>query len=231
MAEPLKNQFGPEIIAQIARMFSRHAPNLDWRQFSCQARRGYDELELMPRARHIADFLAKVLPPHFPEAIELLIASLGPADRTEQNSGMEAFVYLPHCLYVARYGLERFDAARRADYELTQRLAAEFSVRPFIERYPQTALKLLEQWVEDPNVHVRRLVDLRDHYVKADGKSAPKVFKLRGFELGAGERRLLSYPLSLRQMTTRKHHAGRHRVEALVNGLALPVADFAVVCA
>ena len=158
MAEPLKNQFDEDVIDRIAQMFEPVAPELDWFSFRAAARKGYRELELLPRARHIADSLAQVLPKDFPTAVELMIASLGPAHEVEQNSGMAGFVYLPHCLYVAKYGLEHFDAGMKANYELTQRFSAEFSVRPFIEKNPAACLQLFNQWVDDPNVHVRRLV-------------------------------------------------------------------------
>jgi hypothetical protein len=46
----------------------------------------------------------------------------------------------------------------RAQYELTQRFTAEYSIRVFLERYPQQTLARLREWAVDPNVHVRRLV-------------------------------------------------------------------------
>jgi 3-methyladenine DNA glycosylase AlkC len=46
----------------------------------------------------------------------------------------------------------------RTNYELTKRFTAEFSIRPFLERYPHRTLKTLRCWASDPNPHVRRLV-------------------------------------------------------------------------
>ena len=46
----------------------------------------------------------------------------------------------------------------RAQYELTQRFTAEFSVRAYLDRYPERTLRRLGEWAVDPNVHVRRLV-------------------------------------------------------------------------
>jgi 3-methyladenine DNA glycosylase AlkC len=46
----------------------------------------------------------------------------------------------------------------RAQYELTKRFTAEFSIRAFLERYPEESLRWLARWARDPNVHVRRLV-------------------------------------------------------------------------
>jgi 3-methyladenine DNA glycosylase AlkC len=71
---------------------------------------------------------------------------------------MESFLYLPFVFFVADYGLECFEISMRAQYELTQRFTAEFSIRAYLERYPEKTLARLREWAVDPNVHVRRLV-------------------------------------------------------------------------
>ncbi len=45
-----------------------------------------------------------------------------------------------------------------AQYELTKRFTAEFSIRPFLERHPEATYARLEKWAHDADVHVRRLV-------------------------------------------------------------------------
>jgi hypothetical protein len=62
------------------------------------------------------------------------------------------------------------------------------------------------------------LADLRVHYVKRHGGTTAKVFKLRSLVLPPGGSERLHKRLSLAQMTTRVHHAGRHGVEVLLNG-------------
>lgn len=70
------------------------------------------------------------------------------------------------------------------------------------------------------------LVDLRLHAVKTDGSTRPRVFKLRRVTLAPGAVERFSLPLSFRPMTTRTHHPGRHRVDALVNGTVHPIGSF-----
>jgi hypothetical protein len=70
------------------------------------------------------------------------------------------------------------------------------------------------------------LVDFRIHYVKANGGTSPKVFKLKTIELGDGDTVRLGKTVSLKQMTTRKHYPGLHTVELLVNGVAFPLGEF-----
>jgi 3-methyladenine DNA glycosylase AlkC len=64
----------------------------------------------------------------------------------------------------------------------------------------------------------RFVVDAAVHFVKADGTTRAKVFKLRTLTLDPGASATVSRKVSFRQHTTRTHHPGSHRVEALVNG-------------
>lgn len=69
-------------------------------------------------------------------------------------------------------------------------------------------------------------VDYAVHFVKANGGTSPKVFKLKRVTLSARGSIALSGRVALAQMTTRKHYPGLHRVELLVNGVVFPLADF-----
>jgi hypothetical protein len=72
----------------------------------------------------------------------------------------------------------------------------------------------------------RAVVDLRIHFVKASGRSAPKVFKLKAVDLAPGEAVRLSKKVSLADLTTRRHHPGRHAVDALIDGKPVPIGSF-----
>ncbi len=359
MTEPLTHFFGPEIPRTIARMIAAIDPAFPAARFLRTALDGYEPLALMPRGRHIARALHEHLPHDYARAIDMLLASLGPViPKPERQRGMGPFLYLPHVLFVAAYGLDHFDISMRAQYELTQRFTAEFSIRPFLERYqadtlarlaawatdpspdvrrlvsegtrprlpwaprlrafqadPAPVLALLEMLKDDPDLDVRRsvannlndigkdhpallaqitaawmrnatearrrlirhalrsaikrgepealrvlgaghparvlirrasvtpprahmgqsvvvslqvgntrskrqlvLVDFRIHFVKSNGTTAPKVFKLKKLVLAPGESVFLRKSVSLKALTTRKHYPGRHRVEVVLNG-------------
>jgi 3-methyladenine DNA glycosylase AlkC len=158
MAEPMKNRFGAAIPKTIGGMVAAVYPAFPLRAFLAEALRGYADLELMARGRHIARALAQHLPADYPQAVEILVASLGHRLVHTENPGMAPFLYLPHVLFVAEFGLEHFELSMGAQYELTQRFTAEFSIRPFLERYPQPTLERLRAWASDPSPHVRRLV-------------------------------------------------------------------------
>lgn len=70
------------------------------------------------------------------------------------------------------------------------------------------------------------VVDYAVHHVKANGRTSPKVFKGWNLRLGPGERRTLRKAHAVKPITTRRYHAGVHRVELLVNGQAVAEAAF-----
>ncbi len=62
------------------------------------------------------------------------------------------------------------------------------------------------------------MIDYVIHHMKANGKLAPKVFKLAKKKLKAGERLTLAKKHSFRPISTRKYYAGQHRLEIQING-------------
>jgi 3-methyladenine DNA glycosylase AlkC len=75
------------------------------------------------------------------------------------------------------------------------------------------------------------LIDLAVHFVKANGNGSPKVFKLKRVVLKPKGRVELATKISLAVHTTRKPRPGRHGVDVLVNGSAIPLGSFDVVAA
>jgi 3-methyladenine DNA glycosylase AlkC len=160
VGEPLKTFFSSALVRRLAGDIARVHPGFPVRAFTNDAGRGLDALELLERGRHIADALSAHLPPSYPDAIEILLRSLGPEHATDEliGVGMAPFFYLPHTVFVATRGLEHFDLSMRAQYELTKRFSAEGSIRPYIARDPERAMAFLQAWTDDDNPHVRRLV-------------------------------------------------------------------------
>ena len=368
MAEPLKNSFGADVPRTIARTIAAVSPRFNEKAFVQSVLEGYDDLALMPRAWKIAHALRRYLPGDYEQALAILLASLDRQSKRTVVSGMGAFVLLPHVFFVAEYGLDHFEASMRAQYLLTQRFTAEFSIRRYLERHQAATLARLAEWTTDPSEDVRRLVsegtrprlpwaprlrafqddprpvlallerlkddvslyvrrsvanslndigkdhpdvlvetatrwlehateerrwivrhalrsavkrgeagalrvlgfgdkavvavekvritpsrppigssvrimcevasqasgvqrvlvDLRVHYVKANGKQSPKVFKLKTVELAPKQTIAFSKTLALTQLTTRTHYPGLHRIELLVNGHAYPLGAFHV---
>ena len=80
--------------------------------------------------------------------------------------------------------------------------------------------------IHNPGRKVQRVMaDMVVHFVKARGTGA-KTFKLKALTLKPGESVAVGKSIALKQLTTRKHYPGRHRVDALLNGQRLPLGSF-----
>lgn len=158
MAEALKKFYGRRLVESLGRDLARAHPALDLGQFVRDGTARLAALELTQRAGHLSDVLRRHLPPAFPEAVAVLLASLGPRLESSESFGMGPFRYLPHVLYVSRHGLDHFELSMHAFHELTQRFTAEGGIRPFLVHQPERTLARLRAWATDPSVHVRRLV-------------------------------------------------------------------------
>ncbi len=370
MAGELRSFFCADLVARLAADIAR----VHWRfpvdAFVRDATNGLDELELLDRGRLIAAALARHLPRSYPDAVDVLVRSLGPEHASDEliGAGMGPFFYFPHLEFVATHGLGHFDLSLDAQYELTKRFSAESSIRAFLAHDPERTFARLRTWSADGNPHVRRLVsegtrlrlpwaprvawldahperviellellrddpttlvrrsvannlndlgrvhpellvatcgawlrgasaerralldhalrgavkrgdagalellgfgarprvvvedvrlrprrvsiggqveiafdlvstartrqsllvDLRVHFVKANGRTSPKVFKLARVDLAPRARHAFATKVSLAVHTTRRPYPGRHEVEVLANGSALPVGGFQV---
>ncbi|MEL7003697.1 MAG: DNA alkylation repair protein [Bacteroidota bacterium] len=70
------------------------------------------------------------------------------------------------------------------------------------------------------------VVDYIMHFVKANGTTAPKVFKIANITLEPNETRKLSKRHTIKPITTRKYYSGTCHVELQVNGLKLGKESF-----
>lgn len=366
MAEPLIAQYGPDVPQAIARMVAAVHPRFDVDAFLNDALTGYNALALMPRGTHLARALHRHLPADYPEALRILLASIDQPHGRAPGLSLASFLYLPHTVFVAEFGLDHFELSMKAQHALTQRFTAEFSIRPYLEQHPKATLAQLMAWTRDPSEHVRRLVsegtrprlpwaarlpafqrdpapvlallerlkddpalyvrrsvannmndigkdhpalladtartwlqgatperrwivqhalrsavkrgepgalaalgfgaaadvaigqpsitpkqavvggtlvvafdvintragpqqvlvDFAVHYIKANGQSRAKVFKLKTLDLAAHATQRVGKQISLAEMSTRKHYPGLHRVEAIVNGHAQAIGSF-----
>ncbi len=140
-------------------------PRFDGKAFQRSALNGLKPLSIMQRGHHLAKALHKHLPTRYEQAVRILLKSLTPPQTGTEDLGLAVFFYLPHVSFVAAYGLDPghndgrdpFATSMLAQYELTKRFSAEFSIRPFLIKWPERTLAILMEWTEDQDPHVRRL--------------------------------------------------------------------------
>lgn len=162
---PLKHLLGEEAVACLAHNCLLVHPRFDEDLFCRIALEGLEPLGILDRGQHLAQALRQCLPDNYTTAIEILLASLTPPLARTDDIGLAVFFYLPHVCFVAEYGLDPrandgrdpFEISMRAQYELTKRFSAEFSIRPFLIQQQDRTLSQLIKWTSDADPHVRRL--------------------------------------------------------------------------
>ncbi|HEY0596975.1 DNA alkylation repair protein [Sphingopyxis sp.] len=107
---------------------------------------------------------------------------------------------------------------------------AEVTVRRFVIEPRQVGLgdriSIAADLASNAPGNQRLVVDYRVHYARAGGKTAPKVFKLKTFELAGGDAITLAISQTIRDFSTRRHYPGLHEVELIVNGRTMATAAF-----
>ena len=155
---PLKELMDRRLVRLISESLSDVVPQFDEKRFKLRASRGLKNLELKDRALNIANAMADQLPSDFADVAPLLIRAFGPPLQATGDNGLAPFFYLPHAQLIGNYGVSSFDHGMLANYELTQRFTAEYSIRPFLVEHREKCLKTLSRWTRDSSPHVRRLV-------------------------------------------------------------------------
>jgi 3-methyladenine DNA glycosylase AlkC len=161
----LKSLLDDEAIDCLAHNLTLVHPAFDGASFRRAARAGLEPLAILQRGQHLARVLRAHLPARYDAAITIILNSLTPPLAQADEFGLGVFFYLPHVCFVAIYGLDPdhnegtdpFETSLRAQYELTRRFSAEFSIRPFLIRWPERTLARLLAWTHDADPHVRRL--------------------------------------------------------------------------
>lgn len=145
----LKHIFDQDSYERVAELLRNVAPQCDVDRFLALSLARLDELSLMQRLRRMADSLHAVLPEDYPAALAILKA-IAPDIKP-------AMVTLALPDYVARFGLQAFEASMDALKFFTPFGSSEFGVRPFIREDPTRALATITTWATHKDPHVRRL--------------------------------------------------------------------------
>jgi 3-methyladenine DNA glycosylase AlkC len=156
--QPFKDHFSPALAEELARRIQAVHPSFPAAAFVAQVTPQLGPLELKGRVAVLAAGIRDHLPAPFPEAVQILLATLGPSHGESEGMFTDGWHHMPLAAFVEQYGLDHLDEALAAMHAITQRHTAEFAIRPFLVRYPQAVLAVLQGWAHDPSFHVRRLV-------------------------------------------------------------------------
>ena len=134
--------------------------------------------------------------------------------------------------WVARQALRTLIKAgdRRALAVIGAGQAAEvkvksFGVAPGEVRLGEVVTMALEMVATGKKAQ-KLVVDYAIHYAKKSGNTSAKVFKWKELTVAPGEVVTLTKRQRIQDFTTRKHHAGHHLIDVMVNGEKLASAGF-----
>ncbi|WP_412551789.1 hypothetical protein [Shimia sp. MIT910701] len=152
--------FNADSLGDLAAEFAAGVPGFDGEDFHLEVVAGLQGRELMERMEWIADCIEKRLAPDFPEMADQLEAAMPPAlDPTLKDDDFGRFIHAVPGILATRHGVEEHrDRALDLLEEATKRFSMEFYIRAFINRWPDETFTRLQEWAENDNYHVRRLV-------------------------------------------------------------------------
>jgi 3-methyladenine DNA glycosylase AlkC len=166
MAEPFKNMFNKKFLERFSKDLIVVIPHFDTREFTNQVMDyQWENREFKERCRHIATVLKKFLPSEYKDAIAKILELLDYIEKKQPNFSkiddtkfglmLEYGWILDN--YVEQYGLDDYETSVKAIVRITQFTSCEFSVRPFIIRYPEAMMAQMLVWSKHKHWGVRRL--------------------------------------------------------------------------
>jgi hypothetical protein len=121
--------------------------------------------------------------------------------------------------HASRTLIKRGDARVLKSWGLGRRFAGEVALTVSPKRVALGGTVELALSLQSTARRTQKLaIDYAVHHVKADGRASAKVFKGWVLDLAPGETRELIKRHSMRPVTTRRYHAGRHVVDLRING-------------
>jgi len=153
----LKLWFDEELAKMLADKIQPLHPEFNKRQFIQKVKKGVTPLELKDRVELMADLLQQYISKDFESSWNLLEQILGEENEKETGMFTEGYWIMPIAKFVEKYGLEDFDISMKAMEEITKRNTSEYTIRPFIEKYPIRTMKKMLRWSKNKNKHIRRL--------------------------------------------------------------------------
>ncbi len=155
-----KDYYDQEMAERLARDLTAVYPPFPAADFINHVTPRLPPLELKARVAVFTGALRDHLPNDYTQSIGILLALLGPELTLEQGMFSDSWFLMPIAHFVELYGLKEadFETSMRAMYEITKRHSSEFAIRPYLQKYPERTLAVLDNWTNDPSPHVRRLV-------------------------------------------------------------------------
>jgi len=154
----LKTFFNNKLIKTISTDIKKVFTNFDTKGFENSCTKELENLELKERSILVAKNLKEYLPNDYKKSISIILNSMPEKVEDVEIESMKSFYFAPHAMFIEKFGLDHLEESLEGMLKITKVFTSEFTIRPFIEKYPKKMLKILEEWAKDENENVRRLV-------------------------------------------------------------------------
>lgn len=153
----ITDKFGKELAALLADKIKPVFPEFSSDGFITDVKTSVNGKSYTQRVEVIADKLRDYLPELYIEAVKVLLRILGPPNPNETGMFTHYYWVLPIGKFVEKYGIDDFQASMGAIAEITKRNTGEYSIRPYIRKYPDASLAMIREWAQSTDFHLRRL--------------------------------------------------------------------------
>ena len=153
----VKLWFDKELAELLVEKIKPNYKKFDSKNFVQAVDAGVHNLEIKARVELIADILRENLPSDYPQAVEILVNSLGEENPNETGMFTDFYWAMPFATFVEKYGLDDLDSSLTAIGEITKRNTGEYAIRPYLEQHPKKTFKQMQKWTKAKNFHLRRL--------------------------------------------------------------------------
>ena len=165
MAELIKNMYNKQFFDRFTKDLKLVISDFDSRKFVSRiVDDNWEKREFKERGNHITTVLKDFLPADYKDAIAKILELLdlkkdshdfSEIDDTQFGLALEYGWILDN--FVEKYGVEDYETSVKAIEIITQFSSCEFSVRPFIIKYPGKMMKQMLAWSKHKHWGVRRL--------------------------------------------------------------------------
>lgn len=156
MAEPLKAIYSEHFFTCYLLDVEKVIPTIDKSKFQALVfSNDWENKELKQRMSHIAFVLNQFLSDKYEIAIQQIIDIIQ-IHSTSKSNGFN-FECMFYSEYVSQFGLNNFETSMYAIENITQFTSCEFTVRYFLNSYPDKMVNQMQIWANHPHHYVRRL--------------------------------------------------------------------------
>ncbi|MFE1147418.1 DNA alkylation repair protein [Streptomyces albidoflavus] len=153
----LKRHFNGEAARLIGGKIRALHPAFDVEAYATEVEQRIPGKELKDRVLVLAEGLRTRLPGGYPDAVPLLLGTLG--DELAEGEGMfnTSWYLMPVARFVEEYGLDHPELSLDAIEAITRCHTGEYAIRPYIEQHHPRTMKRVAEWALSPSHNVRRL--------------------------------------------------------------------------